>query len=118
MAVKENQSYLYAEASGDRNPIHVDDAVGKAAGFGGVILQGLCTMAFTSQAVIRHAAGGDPTRLKQLKVRFSKPVKPNDLLTTQGYLIDEKQDVKMVGFRTINQNGDEVIVNGYAEVIK
>jgi acyl dehydratase len=40
----------YAAGSGDFNPIHIDDAAGKAANLGGVILQGLCTMAWAAEA--------------------------------------------------------------------
>ncbi|MCA9519813.1 MAG: SDR family NAD(P)-dependent oxidoreductase, partial [Myxococcales bacterium] len=97
MVVRPNQSYEYADASGDRNPIHIDEGVAKAVGLGGIILHGLCTMAFTSQAVIKHAAGGDATRLRRLKVRFSRPVKPKDELKTQGWVVDEKQNVVIVG---------------------
>lgn len=118
MTVRPNQSFDYADASLDFNPIHLDDEVGKAVGLGGIILHGLCTMAFTSQAVVKHVAGGDPGRLKRLKVRFSKPVKPRDVLTTQGYLIDETAELKTVGFRVVNQHGVPVIVNGVAEVAK
>ena len=94
------------------------EGVGKAVGLGGIILHGLCTMAFTSQAVIKHAAGGDATRLKRLKVRFSKPVKPRDELKTQGWVVDEKQDLVIVGFRVVNQNGAEVLTQGVAEIAR
>ena len=84
MKVTEDQTYRYAEASGDHNPIHVDESFAKMAGLGGIILQGLCTMAFTSKAVIDEVLQGDPTRLKRLKVRFSKPVRPGNTVTTTG----------------------------------
>ncbi|MFY2559208.1 MaoC/PaaZ C-terminal domain-containing protein, partial [Corallococcus terminator] len=41
----------YAGASGDFNPIHIDPEVGKVAGLDGVILQGLCTLAWAVEAV-------------------------------------------------------------------
>ena len=37
-------------------PIHLDDEIAKAMGFPGIIIHGLCTMAFTSQAAIQHGA--------------------------------------------------------------
>jgi len=118
MKVREDQTKDYAEASGDHNPIHLDPEVGKAAGHGGIILHGLCTMAFASQAVVEHAAGGDPTRIKRFKVRFSKPVKPGDEVTTQAWKVDETADVLTLGFRVITQNGDVVVTDGVAEVAK
>jgi len=51
--VTKDQSLRYADASGDNNPIHVDEGVAKAAGLPGLILQGLCTMAFSQNAIVR-----------------------------------------------------------------
>ena len=72
----------YAGASGDFNPIHIDPEVGRAAGLGGVILQGLCTLGWAVEAVGLFV--GDPGRVRRVRVRFSKPVRPEDTLTFQG----------------------------------
>ena len=111
MKVSDDQPIRYAEASGDNNPIHVDPAVAKSAGLPGIILQGLCTMAFTSQAVIRGLAEGDPARLRRLAVRFSKPVLPGDELTTRIWKAGDAFE-----FETANQEGALVITNGLAEL--
>ncbi len=116
MQVKENQTYLYADASGDHNPIHVDESVAKAAGFKGVILHGLCSMAFASRAVIMEAGGGDPRRLKRLKARFKNVVYPLDTITTQGYVVEKTDNRLILGYRAVNQEGKEVITNGIAEL--
>jgi acyl dehydratase len=50
--VDDNQAARYAEASGDKMAIHLDDAIAKRAGLPGVILHGLCTLAFASWALI------------------------------------------------------------------
>jgi hydroxyacyl-ACP dehydratase HTD2-like protein with hotdog domain len=81
--VDDDQTYRYRDASGDMMPIHVDDAFAKSVGLPGIIVHGLCTMAMCSQAVVKTVAAGDPSRLKRLAVRFSKPVIPgNDVVTT------------------------------------
>ena len=81
--VDDDQTYRYRDASGDTMPIHVDDAFAKSVGLPGIIVHGLCTMAMCSQAVVKTVAGGDPSRLRRLAVRFSKPVLPgNDVVTT------------------------------------
>jgi acyl dehydratase len=81
--VDPDQAMRYAEASGDRNPIHVDDEAAKAVGLPGVILHGMCTMALCGRDVVDELAGGDATRLRRLAVRFYRPVFPgNDLVTT------------------------------------
>lgn len=116
MHVKPDQSYIYAEASGDHNPIHVDENFAKSVGLPGIILQGLCTMAFVQKAVIDEYLQRDPLKLKRLKVRFSKPVLPNDDLTTVGWLIEKKNGITVIGLETTNQNGVAVIKDGLAEV--
>jgi acyl dehydratase len=81
--VDADQTWRYAAASGDDNRIHVDDEFARGVGLPGIILHGLCTMAMCGRAVIEGVAGGDPTRLARLAVRFSKPVLPaSDLITT------------------------------------
>jgi acyl dehydratase len=81
--VEVDQALRYAEASGDRNPIHVDDEAARTVGLPGVILHGMCTMALCSKAVVDAAAGGDPGRLRRLAVRFYRPVFPGrDLVTS------------------------------------
>jgi acyl dehydratase len=81
--VDSDQAVRYAAASGDANPIHLDDEAAKAVGLPGVILHGMCTMALCGRDIVDELAGGDPTRLRRLAVRFYRPVFPgNDLVTT------------------------------------
>ena len=81
--VDDDQTFRYRDASGDQMPIHLDNDFAKSVGLPGIIAHGLCTMAMTSQAVIKVAADGDPGRLKRLAVRMAKNVFPgNDVVTT------------------------------------
>ena len=80
-----DQTFRYAEASGDPMPIHLDDAVARSVGLPGIIIHGLCTMAFCGRAVIDSVAGGDPTRLARLAVKFSRPVLPGQEITVRIY---------------------------------
>ena len=50
-----DQTFRYSDASGDKVKIHLDPEVAKKAGFPGIIGHGLCTLAFTSRAVIEAA---------------------------------------------------------------
>jgi acyl dehydratase len=112
--VEQDQPRRYANASGDHNPIHIDNDVAKAAGLPGIILHGLCTMAFAGQAVVEKVLGGDIRRLKELSVRFSKPVLPGDTLTFTG----ELQDKNMVALNAVNANGVPVLTQGVARYEK
>ncbi|HEO71993.1 MAG TPA: hypothetical protein ENN80_12075, partial [Candidatus Hydrogenedentes bacterium] len=114
--VRADQSRAYAEASLDNNPIHINEDIAKAAGFPGVILHGLCTLAFASQAVVNNVAGGDPTRLASIKARFSKPVLMGDRLVTCGKKVGAHDGTTGIAFETLNQDGAVVIAMGLAKV--
>ncbi|GIG71277.1 MaoC/PaaZ C-terminal domain-containing protein [Phytomonospora endophytica] len=61
----------YADASGDQNPIHQDDAAAQAAGLPGVIAHGMYTMGLAARAVTEWA--GDAS-IEDYTARFAKPV--------------------------------------------
>ena len=116
--IDRDQTFRYAEASGDPNPIHVDENIAKMAGLPGIIVHGLCTMAFTSKVAIDRLCAGDPTRLKRLRVRFSRPVLPGQTITTKVWA-DNKSDRdgrKVFAYETFNPDGQPVIKGGIAEV--
>lgn len=114
--VDDDQTFRYRDASGDQMPIHLDDAFAKSVGLPGIIAHGLCTMAMTSQAVIKTVADGDPARLKRLAVRMSKNVFPGDDVTTVIYDAGERNGRKVYAFEAVTSRGDVAITNGLAEV--
>jgi acyl dehydratase len=114
--IDKDQTYRYKEASGDFNPIHVDENFAKMAGLPGIIVHGLCTMAFTSKVMIDSLCGGDPVRLKRLRVRFTRPVLPGQVITTKVWSDGERDDRKIFAFETFNPEGRAVIRGGLAEV--
>jgi acyl dehydratase len=113
--VDDDQTLRYAEASGDHNPIHTDPAAATAVGLPGIILHGLCTMAMTGQAVIALGAEGDPTRLRRLAVRFSRPVFPGADVTTTVYDAGVDGNRRVFAFEA-HSGGQLVISNGRAEI--
>jgi acyl dehydratase len=107
-----DQTFRYAEASGDPMPIHLDDALAKSMGLPGIIVHGMCTMAFTSGAVIEHACPEDPTRLERLAVRFSRTVQPGQTITTRIWDADRG----IYRYETESDEDVVVIKDGLAEV--
>jgi acyl dehydratase len=114
--IARDQTFRYAEASGDRNPIHTDANVAKLAGLPGIIVHGLCTMAFVARAVIERAGAGDPLRLQRLALNFSRPVFPGDTITTSIWSAADTRGVHRFNFATVNAEGLAVIRDGTAEV--
>jgi acyl dehydratase len=111
-----DQTSRYAAASGDLNPIHVDANVAKMAGLPGIIVHGLCTMAFTAKVIVDRLCDSDPTRLKRLAVRFSRPVFPGDTITTKVWPNGDRAGRRAYAYETYNPDGLAVIRDGVAEV--
>jgi len=107
------RSLYYAGASGDFNPIHIDVEVGQAAGLGGVILQGLCTLAWGVDAFARFL--GDPGLVTGVKARFSKPVRPEDTVRFEGTVIEASGGAVKASIVARNQLGEEVLKNVVVE---
>ncbi len=103
----------YAAASGDFNPIHIDANVGRAAGYSGVILQGMCTLSWLAEAC--GAYFGDPGRVRALRARFTKPVQVGDVIRFDGRCTSIERGVVRVEVSAVNQRGEEVLKGATAE---
>jgi len=119
--ITQEQLRRYSEASGDFNPIHLDEQAAQQVGLDGVIAQGMLSMAFLGQLVNQQIAGIPGARIKHLKVRFLNMVRLGDTLTCQG--IVKAQTINDDLSRSIaiecwaqNQQGDKV-TTGEAVVI-
>lgn len=103
----------YAAASGDFNPIHIDPTVGRAAGYSGVILQGLCTYSWLADACVEYL--GDPGRLARVRARFAKPVQVGDVLRFEGRCAAVEGATVRMEITVRNQRGEEVLKGAVAE---
>ena len=97
----------YAAASGDFNPIHIDPDAGKAAGLGGVILQGLCTLSWAVEAAGDYL--GDPGKVSKVRVRFSRPVLIDDVITYSGTVAAIDGGTMKIEMSAKNQKGEDVL---------
>ncbi len=90
--IPENQAHLY-RLSGDMNPLHIDPDAARFGGFERPILHGLCTFGHCAQWLLAALGGGEATRLKRIKVRFSAPVLPGDTLSVRAWRVGEGRSV-------------------------
>ena len=114
--VDDDQTHRYAAASGDHNPIHLDEDTARMAGLPGIILHGMCTMAIATKGAVDGLAGGDPERVRRVSVRFSRPVTPGQELTTKFWRGPSGGEVTAYAFETYNPDNKAVIKGGAVEI--
>ncbi len=109
---------LYAEASGDFNPIHVDESFAAQTPLGGTIAHGMLILAYISE-MMTLAFGQSWLSQGKLSVRFKAPARPGDILTVSGE-IDSIEDRNGVSYANCSlechNQRDEAIVTGQAVV--
>ncbi len=82
--IMQEQLLLYAEASGDYNPIHLDEEAAHRVGLDSVIAHGMLSMAFLGQFAMQQIADMPDAHLAHLRVRFMNMVRLSDTLTCHG----------------------------------
>jgi 3-hydroxybutyryl-CoA dehydratase len=108
----------YADASGDHNPIHVDEQFAASTPLGGTIAHGMLVLAYMSEML--SSAFGEPwDGSGRLSIRFRSPARPGDTLTVSGQVeaVAEENGIVLVTcpVSCCNQAG-EVVVTGEGRV--
>ncbi len=103
----------YAGASGDFNPIHIDEEFARAVGLPGRILHGLWTMAQVARA--QTEAAGGPEHLKRLAVQFRGMGLPEQEVLVSG-VVREASDGHVLIDTVAKQGGNQIIRNAEAEL--
>ncbi|MBV9099419.1 MAG: MaoC family dehydratase N-terminal domain-containing protein [Candidatus Dormibacteraeota bacterium] len=114
--VSQEQINAYAEASGDFNPIHVDEEFARSVGLPGTIAHGLLELGILAEAVARWAGTSDA--LLALECRFSKPLRAGDAITCTGRVaaVDDAEGVATLDVEATSDRGERVLTNGRARV--
>lgn len=103
------QAALIYRLSGDRNPLHCDPDVARAAGFDRPILHGLCTWGHACHAVVRECCDYRPERITSFAARFTAPVYPGETIETEMW-----REGAAVHFRSrVPERDVTVLNNGY-----
>jgi 3-hydroxybutyryl-CoA dehydratase len=116
--ITQEEINLYAKASRDFNPIHIDQEFAKKTPLGGTIAHGMLILAYISQTMANYfgkkwLTGG------RLNIRFKAPARPGDLLSIQSKIRkiqkEAEQTVMSCDVLCSNQKND-TIITGEAEV--
>jgi acyl dehydratase len=103
----------YAGASGDFNPIHIDEDFARGVGLPGRILHGLWTMAQVARA--QAEAAGGPEHLKRLEVQFRGMGVPEQEVVVSG-TVRESGERRVIVDTVAEQAGKQIIRNAEAEL--
>ena len=103
----------YAGASGDFNPIHIDEEFARSVGLPGRILHGLYTMAQVARA--QTEAAGGPDKLRRLSVQFRGMGLPEQEVVVRSTVREERDGIAIVDI--VAEQGDNAIIrNAVAEI--
>jgi acyl dehydratase len=100
---------LFTEISGDRNPLHYDEAAAKASRFGEIVVQGGVTSAILN-AVVAEDLPGPGTVFLQVDWKFVAPVRPGDTITGFVEVTEVREDKPITKLKTSVRRQDGVVV--------
>jgi acyl dehydratase len=100
---------LFTEITGDRNPLHYDEAAATASRFGGLIVQGGVTSGLLN-AVVAEDLPGPGSVFLHVDWSFRAPVKPGDEITAEVEVTEMREDKPMTTLRTTITNQDGTVV--------
>jgi acyl dehydratase len=114
--VRQRDIELFTELTGDRNPLHYDEAAAARSRFGGLIVQGGVTSGLLN-AVVAEDVPGPGSVFLHVDWGFRAPVRPGDEITAEVEVIEVREDKPLTTLRTsvVDQNGT-IVLDGTALV--
>ncbi|MGH3453870.1 MAG: MaoC family dehydratase [Nocardioidaceae bacterium] len=114
--IRQRDIELFTEITGDRNPIHYDEAAAARSRFGGLVVQGGVTSGLLN-AVVAEDLPGPGSVFLEVAWKFLAPVRPGDVITAEVEVTAAREDkpVTTLATRIVNQDGT-VVLDGTAVV--
>jgi 3-hydroxybutyryl-CoA dehydratase len=108
--IKDEDIESYADITGDRNPLHLDDAFASTTRFKGRIAHGLLSAGLISAVLGMKLPGPGAIYLSQ-SLNFVAPVRPGDTLTAEVEVAEWKETKKIIRLKTrcYNQEGTDIL---------
>jgi acyl dehydratase len=100
---------LFTELTGDRNPLHYDEALAGASRFGGIIAQGGVTSGLLN-AVVAEDLPGPGSVFLHVDWSFKAPTRPGDTIVAEVEVLEAREDKPITRLRTTVTNQDGVVV--------
>jgi len=111
--IGEDEMRLFADLTGDDNPLHFDDDFAEQSRFGGRIVHGMCTAALISTVIGTRMPGPGCIYLSQT-LRFTAPVRPGDEVVARAVVDRLSPERRRVEFETTCSVGDQIVLSGRA----
>jgi len=106
--VKPEHIILFTEISGDRNPLHYDEATARASKFGEIVVQGGVTSSILN-AIVAEDLPGPGTVFLHVDWRFTAPVRPGDTITGAVQVLEVREDKPITKLATTVCRQDGVV---------
>ena len=107
--ITERDIELFTELTGDRNPLHYDEAAAERSRFGGLIVQGGVTSGLLN-AVVAQDLPGPGSVFLHVDWSFKAPVRPGDEITAEVEVLERRDDKPLTRLRTTITNQDGTVV--------
>ena len=111
--IGDEEMRLFADLTGDTNPLHFDDDFAERSRFGGRIVHGMCTAALISTVIGTRLPGPGCIYLSQT-LRFTAPVRPGDEIVARAVVDRLIPERRRVEFETTCSVGDQIVLAGRA----
>ena len=109
--ISRNSLTIYADASGDHNPIHIDQGFARQVGLPDVIAHGMLVMSYLGQVLTNNI---DQSSVKEYEVKFCSMTNIGDVLTCNGIIthMDQTEMGKLlkIELKVLDQDNDEKLI--------
>jgi 3-hydroxybutyryl-CoA dehydratase len=106
---------IFADLTGNYNPLHTNQEYGKKSPFGSTIAFGMMAASLFSTLIGMHCPGEKSLCLSQTLL-FNKPIFHNDTVTVRGTILHKNETLHVITLKTEITREEEVVITGEAKV--